>query len=398
MLLRIAAVLALTALALGQEGKWEIISNPGLTINIGITFKNEDEGFLAGAVNGLGNEILHTVDGGHTWNSTQGNLNNDLLLFDCECSENTVIVTAVFNELYSKDDGRTFNDSLGGGHSQSIRYIATDNDGERFGCANSFFGYGGAAITHDGGVLFEQRPAPELFTFARYGAYPSENTWYITAGEFPQQEQDDDQDDLPAALRARLPGDKMAARGRKSVFQDEFGRWRKDIGAHRLQNTTGSYKAQLIKTVDGGKTWKTQFAQNDTFYFNGIDCTSETHCCAVGESMDLPFDGAGIWCTHDGETWNRTFYSQDSNIGGFSLIDIRFANENLGWAVGGELGELAPKAYFVETRDGGKTWDPYAHVFWGYYGLGIEVVNEKVAYAALDDTVTQQSGVAKWTA
>merc|ERR1712146_773592 len=68
-------------------------------------------------------------------------------------------------------------------------------------------------------------------------------------------------------------------------------------------------------------TWKTQFAQNDTFYFNGIDCTSETHCCAVGESMDLPFDGAGIWCTHDGETWNRTFYSQDSNIGGFSLID-----------------------------------------------------------------------------
>ena len=35
-------------------------------------------------------------------------------------------------------------------------------------------------------------------------------------------------------------------------------------------------------------------------------------------------------------------------------VQVRFANENLGWAAGSELGSLAPQAYFVETTDGGK--------------------------------------------
>ena len=33
----------------------------------------------------------------------------------------------------------------------------------------------------------------------------------------------------------------------------------------------------------------------------------------------------------------------------------------------------------------------------GYYALAVDVVNEKIAYAAVDNVITQQSGVAKYT-
>merc|ERR1711907_654521 len=131
-------------------------------------------------------------------------------------------------------------------------------------------------------------------------------------------------------------------------------------------------------------------------YFNEISCTSETHCCAVGESADEPSPGARIYCTFDGQSWSRTFFAPYQSGVGFSLLGMRWANENLGWAVGGELNSLAPKAWFVETTDGGKTWDPLKHQLFGYYALGLDVVNENIAYAAIDNLLTQTSGVAKY--
>lgn len=120
---------------------------------------------------------------------------------------------------------------------------------------------------------------------------------------------------------------------------------------------------------------------------------------------------------------------------GYSLIDIRFANDTFGWAVGGELDAIEPKAWFLETSDGGKTWcddawlfiflrsslvhrlsahrhvltrphclflhcstdrDAQKHELPGFYALGLDVVDNKVAYAAVDNLITQQSGLAKY--
>jgi hypothetical protein len=66
--------------------------------------------------------------------------------------------------------------------------------------------------------------------------------------------------------------------------------------------------------------------------------------------------------------------------------------------------------------DGGKTWDPLKHQLFGYYALGrpfvvfmtkmielmfrvlgLDVVSTSVAYAAVDNLLTQTSGVAKYT-
>jgi hypothetical protein len=51
----------------------------------------------------------------------------------------------------------------------------------------------------------------------------------------------------------------------------------------------GSWKAQIVKTTDGGKTWKSVFFQNNTFYFNQIACGSELSCVAIGEADTRSF-------------------------------------------------------------------------------------------------------------
>ena len=59
-----------------------------------------------------------------------------------------------------------------------MRYFGKDGDGgEKFGCAGTYFGRQGAAISTNGGELFQHVTDTGLFTFARYGAYPSDDVW-----------------------------------------------------------------------------------------------------------------------------------------------------------------------------------------------------------------------------
>ena len=62
--------------------------------------------------------------------------------------------------------------------------------------------------------------------------------------------------------------------------------------------------------------------------------------------------------------------------------------------MGGDLNALAPKGWFVETTDGGHTWNAQKHELPGFYTLGLDVVSDKVAYAAVDNLITQQSALA----
>jgi photosystem II stability/assembly factor-like uncharacterized protein len=380
------AVLVLAALACTAHAGWDIVAKDLLTTLTGVGFQSETKGFIAGSGNGVGPAILVTSDSGTTWNTTQADFGPDVLLLSLAVADNTVIVSSIFGELYSNDDGKTFQRSTGGGLSQNVRYLGTNGDGgQKFGCAGTYFGRQGIALTTDGGRFFRTVAAPNLFTDARYAAFPTDDVWYIAAGQFPST---NNSQSAPAS---------GPRRARKYVHQDANGRIVNQQKTDFSAANTDGYAAQIVKTSDGGKTWETQFAQNGTFYFNGIDCTSTEHCCAVGESSDPPFLGAGIWCTFDGKTWDRSFYAPRTGSSDFSLIDIRWASETVGWAAGGELNSLAPKAWFVKTTDGGKTWDPLSHQIFGYYVFDINVVDENSAYAAVDNLLTQMSGVAKYS-
>jgi hypothetical protein len=80
------------------------------------------------------------VAGGVHWTTCPAQFGLDLLLLDTDATENTIVVSSIFGELYSDDAGASFAASFGGGTSQSVRYIGVNGDGGlKFGVTGQYF-------------------------------------------------------------------------------------------------------------------------------------------------------------------------------------------------------------------------------------------------------------------
>jgi photosystem II stability/assembly factor-like uncharacterized protein len=159
---------------------------------------------------------------------------------------------------------------------------------------------------------------------------------------------------------------------------------------HRLfpaspSTTDAGWKAQIVKTTDGGKTWTSLF-YDETFYFNQIGCTDANHCCAVGEADSSSEPGVRIYCTTDGTNWNRIMYNDNPNM---SIMALRFIDSNNGWAAGGDLAEFGITGYFWQTTDGGKTWTNTTVP--GQYGNDISFPTNAKGYAVAFNQEDQSS-------
>ena len=157
-----------------------------------------------------------------------------------------------------------------------------------------------------------------------------------------------------------------------------------------------SWEAQIAATQDAGKTWTLAFTQMNTFYFNGIECSTPAHCCAVAEFQNNATSGGTyVWCTSDsGATWVDTFADMDPNS---SLIDIAAVGPLEYWAVGGEYGALGFKSpSFYHTVDGGATWaiSPAPATMDFQYAIAVDCA-EGVCWANLLDVLTQESSIAR---
>jgi len=124
------------------------------------------------------------------------------------------------------------------------------------------------------------------------------------------------------------------------------------------------WSGELLKTTDAGKTWVSQFYTTD-FYFNGIDCADETHCCAVGEADSGSAPGSRILCTQDGKTWNQTYFAAGPT---HSLLAMKAVHGSPGefWGGGGNLpSQFQIEGEFPHSKDGGLTWtvEELKHVY-----------------------------------
>jgi len=302
---------------------------------------------------------------------------------DIACSGESVVVSGVFGNYYSNDGGKTLNASTGEhGPSQSVRAFGV-NGATNFGVAGSFLEYNGVAVSNNGGKGFTV-DAIDLYTIARYGVYPTASTWYISAGEWPDN-----------TGKPRSPLRRFELQNENGKFPTKFER---SSNKDNLLEGNG-YKAELVRTTDAGKTWTKVIAVNNTYYFNGIDCdpNDANHCCAVAEAFDITNAGAHILCTQDGVNWNQTFFEAENGTHSYSLLDIRFSNSTYLWAAGAVLGSI-PNAWFLRSDDGGQTWTQGSPLLDGLYAMALTSPSTSTSYAAVDNTVLQKSGVAKYTA
>jgi len=284
-------------------------------------------------------------------------------------------------------DGNHFNKSLIielADECQSVETIKGVKGG--YGLTGDFGNIDGCAVSLDGGLTLKFIDA-KVNTSARYGSFPTANTWYLSAGDWPE-----------SSVEALLPGERRLTQ-RISIHRDNLSgtmkprfRLLNESAPVRALSPDDTYHAAITKTTDGGKTWSTVFYDSGNFYFNAISCPSENHCFVVGESeRDSPKPGSRIMHTADGgKTWETQLYNPNP---AYSLLAIEMVDENEGWAAGGEL-DASFQGQFWHTLDAGKTWTA-DHIF-GIYGNDLNFVGDtKKGYKgfATAFTIEDQSAI-----
>ena len=115
--------------------------------------------------------------------------------------------------------------------------------------------------------------------------------------------------------------------------------------AYILPSRTGASKGQVLKSVNGGRTWTTQtfksYVQNE-YFMNGMSFIDENHGWICGDMGNLFYTEDG------GKNWTRQGSAMVA-CSNQNLQDIYFVNRNEGWACGN-------KGTLLHTENGGKKW------------------------------------------
>jgi len=301
-------------------------------------------------------------------------------------------------EWLSKDAGETFSQSLGGWLNTDVAHDSTGNgiistigktfssiNGEitavpgraitfsqnvenigegKFAVVGTHFTDGvlsldsefknGPAITTDSGATWEYYDTGlDGQTFvARYGAFPSDTTWYISQGSwlsidasnqkmFDLNRNETNWKDAGRTwnINAYASVNKLSSKKLKVQFKNNFAEKEYNFGA-------------ISKTTDGGKTFTKIYDSQGKYYMNQIDCSSTEICTVVAESSEK---GIAMRTENGGKTWTQVFETPQSNTD-VSLIGCRMLSDNEIWISGGTF-QGGVVGWFFHSTDGGKTWN-----------------------------------------
>mmetsp|Transcript_16233 Transcript_16233/g.24452 ORF Transcript_16233/g.24452 Transcript_16233/m.24452 type:complete len:298 (+) Transcript_16233:2-895(+) len=200
----------------------------------------------------------------------------------------------------------------------------------------------GVAHSPDAG---ESWTISEIGDSVRYGSFPSKTTWYVTRGMWGSSStQGIEKDDIHLSSRASL------SPSRESPLR--FSSHNETVGAD-------GWWGSISKTTDGGASWTTVFqsAPTDTYYFNAIDCSSESHCVAVAEGLNYVTDCKAFVTFDGGETWQETLSASGAvPSDAVSLMGASWVSETEGWLAGTAKDGRTLSGLFYKTTDGGKTF------------------------------------------
>ena len=214
-------------------------------------------------------------------------------------------------------------------------------------------------------------------TGLRYGAIPSDDVWFVTAGNWPSM-QLTGEDAVFAARGAATAGGVLASSGfgasdvyalseRLAILRDpatgklqhkvrDMMKVAKTAGgappAPKAGASTDGYAAQIFRTTDGGKTFKSVFEDTGNFYLNGIECTDVKTCYTVANGAEAVY----IYGTKDGgDSWRVVFELPRTAESYYSLMSIGVTEGTVIAAGGGQVGDAYES--FTLTSDDGETWN-----------------------------------------
>jgi len=328
------AIVALLACATLASGEWVESQMGRVTTLIGLDSNRASNVYGAAGNNANGAVgIYYSEDGGKNgrWNSPVGNLNLDVAV-----NTDGVAALVCIGSLLVAKDGKTFEKSTMWATSQDINTFGKSS----FGAAGSFTPLSdgkpgkqvcGVAISTDSGSSWDAYDIGGNCTSnpARYAAYPSDNTWFVSTGTWPSDDAEEKSEHHHITHRISLSQDG------KPYFRT------------RAPTVTAGaiYQGGISKTTDGGETW-TQVYSTEQNYFNTIHCASENVCIAV---MSNAQDAKALMTTDGGETWAVTLTETE----GMDLMAVHMVTEKEAWVGGGG----GTTGHYWHTVDQGATWD-----------------------------------------
>jgi len=317
-------------------------------------------------------QVLWTVDGGAKWGPVY-QYDSARMYSGCAAQNSpnqSAVVADIFSFQYTDTTAFDFEDAWvpGGFKSQTVDVFGNGftGDGDSYASVGMRWedASNGVMVSHDQGKSFDFFNITVLRTWARYGAFPSANVWYVTAGHWPN-------DNAPPLSTAK--GQEEYAFSSAITYKrhpttknlyPELSRGSSKEHHEETPETDGvipppGWNAEIVKTTDGGNTWVSQFWNTSHYYFNQITCSDENHCVAVAESQWKPGKGrpktSGIWIfqTTDGSTWKEVFFQEADFM---SIFGVTYVSPQVVWACGCDLGSDPLFGFFWVSRDGGTTW------------------------------------------
>jgi len=337
-------------------------------------------GYAGGGTSNSGAQIIKTTDSGVTWDVIPAKQAFNIFLDVAVASEQSAVVSGVIEQEHTVD-GKSF---IGGGPylcpAEDIGILPDSKEFALVGeCAN-----GNEVALSQRGAVYTAKPIPtsilnQTFQLVRFGAFPSEKTWYVSAGTFPTTPS-------PSPMKGNKNSTHKRVTHRVTVSEKDysFEDHTNDVPPVDCSvDPTNCFSGAIVKTTDGGDTW-TKVWENvntgDNIYNNGIHCISETHCVAAMEGLK-----SQIMVTRDGgRTWKVTHEADDPAS---SLIAVRMLDENEVWVSGGEM-KNSFAGEFWHSLDGGDTWT--VESIRGLYIFSFDMVSRQSGYAV---ALTQASGV-----
>jgi photosystem II stability/assembly factor-like uncharacterized protein len=350
-------MLAAFALAtVAAQKSWRIERSRLATILLGVSFVDENFGYVSGAQNGVGALMLQTRDGGQNYVrvplETQAPPAVGMYLSTHAASRFSAATAGLCGFCFEASgiqytiDGAQFrlaNDPSpifppvvgiqGGSHvANAVRgtYGFVGQFGENYAVAH----------TSDGGNSWQRAPLEYRNAWARYMHMPSANTWYVTAGTWPRDDK--------AGPRGLFEKMNVIVNETFSEVQFDFEALGETPSRKLLQG--GGYRTAILKTSDAGRTWETVFENLDNdYYLNDIFCTSENTCYAVGDGSR----GVGIRTTNGGATWTEFLSLPGRNM---QVMGVKFGSPREGFIAAAALSQQEFVGQMYYTNDSGESW------------------------------------------
>jgi len=128
-----------------------------------------------------------------------------------------------------------------------------------------------------------------------------------------------------------------------------------DANVAYVMSVGNAEKSRIYKTIDGGETWKLQYAdKRKEFFLDAIVCDSKENCTVLGDPIEGKFV---ILSTEDGEHWKELprekMPAALPNEGAFAASNSSLCvdDENVDFGTGG-----AARARIFHSSDRGRTW------------------------------------------